>query len=123
MRQDKLHALFEIKCGACRSHDLLVGGRGHSELLAWVHLTEDGFDFTTYRRRGADEWARMPGTERGMGIDLLGEKTAAYGMPPYGGLRLRCRRGRHRMQVSEQRLHVLIDRLPADADVLYLPAA
>ena len=43
---------------------------------------------------------------------------------PSEGLRLRCRRGRHRLKImKEAELRELIRRLPISATVLYLPAA
>ena len=117
-----------MRCGPCHWNDLLAGGTGRAELLGYIALEDDAIEWIRFEKRGANTVARWRAEQAHDSIARVGPVTI---MPPWGhlgvspeGLRLRCRRGRHRLKImKEAELRELIRRLPISATVLYLPAA
>ena len=117
-----------MRCGPCHWNDLLAGGTGRAELLGYIALEDDAIEWIRFEKRGANTVARWKAEQGHDSIARVGPVTI---MPPWGhlgvspeGLRLRCRRGRHRLKImKEAELRERIRRLPISATVLYLPAA
>ena len=126
-----------MRCGPCRRNDLLAGGTGRAELLGYIaiELETDAVLWVRWERLGANTVARRRGEYLALAppgvVGSPHEPNFARVGPvlfdldvPSEGLRLRCRRGRHRLKImKEAELRELIRRLPISASVLYLPAA
>ena len=118
-----------VRCGPCHWNDLLAGGAGRAELLGYIALENDAIEWIRFEKRGANTVARWRAEQAHDSIARVGPVEASlhpsggWGVPSEG-LRLRCRRGRHRLKImKEAELRELIRRLPISATDLYLPAA
>ena len=128
-----------MRCGPCRRNDLLAGGAGRAELLGYIAIELEtdavlngyggrGWERTRWRggaQSKPGDWPPQASLARRTQPNFARVGPVLFDLDvPSEGLRLRCRRGRHRLKImDEAELRELIRRLPISATVLYLPAA
>ena len=115
---------LELRCGTCHSNSFFpVGGDGRGHLLGELYVSPNRtwMTWTGHYRQGRRDAERnqLPGPRQ---LRPAGPGTTWRAVPPEG-VQHGCRTGRHRMVLTEAELWELVRRLPADATVLFLPAA